>query len=130
MQKKLIFTIGIITTLTIIASAQTTNQTAIPADQGKCHGVAWFGIDNNGVCDNFKKEPRMGQGKGQGHGNGHGKGRGHGHGEGQGQGKGQGKGKGKGQGQGQGQGRGAGFAETNDDGTRGNRTAQASEENA
>lgn len=108
MKKKLIFTIGIIMTLIIIASAQTTNQTAVPPAREKGHGAAWSDADISGVCDNIKKEPRMGQGKGQGHGKGYGKGRGHGHGEGKGQGQGQGQGQGNGQGKGQGKGQGHG----------------------
>jgi hypothetical protein len=115
MKTRLFLSMAALIALTVIASAQTTNQTTAPAGQGRGQGTAWVDANNDGVCDNFEKGPRMGQGQRNG--------RGQAQGIGQGQGYGQGRGPGKGQGRRDGQG--PNFVDANKDGICDYRVAQA-----
>jgi Spy/CpxP family protein refolding chaperone len=102
MKTRLFLSAVVLTALTFAATAQTNNQTNVPAGQGRNHGAAWVDGNNDGICDNFEKGAPAAKGRmnGQraGKGNMQHRGKGITRGSGQGRGNGQGRFNGKGPG--------------------------------
>jgi hypothetical protein len=94
MRARLFISVVVLTALTVVATAQTNNQTSVPAGQGRTQGAARVDANNDGICDNFEK----GTPAGKGHMNGQHAGKGNMHHRGQGIARGNGQGKGNGQG--------------------------------
>ena len=55
MKTRLFFSAVVLTALTVVATAQTINQTNTPAGQGRNQVAARVDANNDGICDNFEK---------------------------------------------------------------------------
>lgn len=124
MKTRLFFSAVAFMALTVIASAQTTDQVKKQAVQGNPQGAAWVDANNDGVCDNYVNGVRQGRGPGNGEGRvaarahrpGRGQAQGLHNGRGRGQGTAAGRGQARGDGQGRYNGRGPAFVDANNDG--------------
>jgi hypothetical protein len=110
MKTRLFLSAVVLTALTVVATAQTNNQTNVPAGQGRNQGAARVDANNDGVCDNFEKGTPAAKGRMNGQRAGKGKMQ---H---RGQGIARGNGQGKGNGQGRFNGKGPAFIDADKDG--------------
>lgn len=116
MKTRLFLSAVVLTALTVVATAQTTNQTNAPAGQGRNQGTAWVDANNDGICDNFEKGTPAAKGRMNGQRAGKGNMQHRGQGIARGNGQGRSSGQGRGNGQGRFNGKGPNFIDADKDG--------------
>jgi hypothetical protein len=128
MKTRLFLTVALFAAMTVIASAQTAQQSQNQTGKGRAAGNAWVDANKDGVCDNYENGTRMGRrtysagdsltavNRGSGNYQGKGMHAGQGPAQGRGQGIAAGKGQARGNGQGRFNGKGPAFVDANKDG--------------